>query len=161
LDKLWAPWRIGYITGEKKEGCFLCEAWQNSQNEKNYVTFTTSLSFAILNTFPYNNGHMMAVPKRHVSSIEDLNDEEMLDLMKTVKKAIFVLRKVINPQGFNVGINIGKAAGAGIEGHLHIHIVPRWVGDTNFMSTCSSTKVISQSLQELYTQIKKWLPEKK
>ena len=108
----------------------------------------------MLNIYPYNNGHLMISPKRHIRDLSLLRDDEMLDLLKTLNKAKKLLNKVLKPRGYNIGANLGCAAGAGITGHLHLHIVPRWVGDTNFMSTIGSTKVISQSLKDLYKRLK-------
>lgn len=162
MDRIWAPWRIGYIIkNEKKEKCFLCEAYAQWKKEENFVVYVSNLSFVILNKFPYNNGHLMVVPIRHVAQLEDLNEDELLDLMRVTQKMVVLLKETIKPEGFNVGVNLGKIAGAGLEGHFHLHIVPRWLGDTNFMPVCSDTKVISQSLKELYTQLKRWSPEKK
>lgn len=158
MDKLWAPWRIKYIQNiPKTKGCIFCQAKKSKNDKKPRVVLRTKYSFVILNTFPYNNGHLMVVPNRHVKNMEDLNDQEILDFNKTLIKIKKSLQKVLKPEGFNIGINLGKSAGAGVEGHLHIHIVPRWRGDTNFMPTLSNTKIVSQSLDELYVQLKKTL----
>jgi ATP adenylyltransferase len=162
LNKIWAPWRIRYITQKKKKGCLFCGAYRNKKNDKNnFVVYRSSKCFVLLNIFPYNNGHLMVALNRHIFSLEKVDEEEFLDINKTIIKMIKILKKILKPQGFNVGINIGKIAGAGIEGHLHFHIVPRWLGDTNFMPVLSNTKVISQSLRELYNQLKKCLQEEK
>ena len=108
----------------------------------------------MLNAYPYNNGHILVIPYRHVAELDELNDKETLEMMSLVKSSITLLKKHIKPQGFNVGINLGRAAGAGIDQHIHFHIVPRWIGDTNFMAVCSETKIISQSLEELYKVLK-------
>jgi len=155
LDKLWAPWRITYVSNTRLKGCIFCKAFKEKKDKKNFVVLRSDHSFAILNTFPYNNGHVMVVSKRHVSSIENLNDNEILDLNRVVTKMIRSLKIALNPAGFNVGMNLGKVAGAGIDKHLHIHIVPRWLGDTNFMPVLSDTKIISQSLSELYKKLTK------
>ena len=155
MDKLWAPWRITYVSNTRLKGCIFCKAFKEKKDKKNFVVLRSDHSFAILNTFPYNNGHVMVVSKRHVSSIENLNDNEILDLNRVVTKMIRSLKIALNPAGFNVGMNLGKVAGAGIDKHLHIHIVPRWLGDTNFMPVLSDTKIISQSLSELYKKLTK------
>lgn len=159
MDRLWAPWRIKYIkscadiSGRKKiKGCVFCEA--SKSKAQNYVIFKTKYSISILNIFPYNNGHLMVSPRRHIKELSQLKKVEILDLFKTLNDAKRLLDKVLRPQGYNVGLNISRSAGAGILGHLHIHLVPRWNGDTNFMPVLSDTKVVSQSLNELYRQLK-------
>lgn len=147
MDKLWAPWRIKYIQSKKSGKCIFCIAKRSKK--KNYVFIKNKHSFAILNIYPYNNGHVMVAPNRHVSTLSALKEVEMLDIFKTLNQAIKRLDKAIKPQGYNLGINISDVAGAGIKGHLHVHIVPRWKGDTNFMPVIYSTKVVSQSLDEL------------
>lgn len=151
MKRLWAPWRIGYVSGKKKfKGCLFCSMSKNPNDGKNLVFLRTSSSFAVLNLFPYNNGHIMIVPRRHVKSLSLLNEKELLDLLQCLRKAQEKLVKVLKPQGFNIGINEGAMAGAGIDKHLHIHVVPRWKGDVNFMPVLSSTKIISQSLDALF-----------
>ena len=152
MDKLWAPWRISYIQGKKAKGCFLC-ALIKANKKKDYLVFKTGKSFCLLNIFPYNNGHLMVSPKRHVKDLSLLKDDEQLDLIKALLLAQKLLMKVLKPEGFNIGLNVGSVAGAGIPGHLHIHIVPRWKGDTNFMPVLGGTKIISQSLDELHKQL--------
>ena len=148
MDKLWAPWRIDYV-GKKKaqKGCIFCYAKKSSCND--YVIFKTTKSICLLNRYPYNNGHLMICPLRHTREVSDLNQAEILDIFKSLNRAKALLQKVLKPQGYNVGFNLGSAAGAGVKGHLHLHVVPRWFGDTNFMPSVSSTKVISQSLSQL------------
>ncbi len=148
--KLWAPWRINYVQGKKARGCIFCQALKN---KRDYVVFRTRNSLVMLNIFPYNNGHLMVSPLRHVNDTAKLNQAEVVDLFAAINTAKDLLQAVLKPQGFNVGINLGYAAGAGIAGHLHIHIVPRWVGDTNFMPITAHTKVISQSLKELHKKL--------
>ena len=142
-DPLWAPWRSKYIYSRKKKRCIFC-------TPKEYVIEKTKYSFSILNIYPYNNGHVMAAPIRHVKSLEHLSQEEVCDLMNLVVKMKKVLDKKLNPHGYNIGFNIGKAGGAGFAGHMHIHIVPRWIGDTNFMPMIANTKVLSDSLDSVY-----------
>ena len=152
MDKLWAPWRINYVRNTKQRICIFCRAID--LEAKDYVLFKTTRTIAMLNIFPYNNGHILVSPKRHIGRLEQLNEDEALDLFRAITKAQKLLTKVLKPHGFNIGINLSPAAGAGITGHLHIHIVPRWIGDTNFMPVLSNTKVVSQSLAELYKQLK-------
>ncbi|HDZ77333.1 MAG TPA: HIT domain-containing protein [Candidatus Omnitrophica bacterium] len=159
MNKLWAPWRITYIKNHlKNKHCLFCRAKkiyslktdQKKYDRKNFVVFRSKLCFVMINLFPYNNGHLMVTPYRHVKNFSDLKDSEILDLIKTTSFMQTTLTKTLNSQGYNIGINLGKIAGAGIPGHMHIHIVPRWIGDTNFMPVISKTKVISQSLKSLY-----------
>ncbi len=153
MDRLWAPWRIKYIKGKRPKKCILCESL--STRTKNYVVLKTKYSFAVLNIFPYNNGHLMVSPIKHVGDISQLSDSQILDLFRTLNKARRLLDKILKPQGYNIGLNTSSSAGAGEANHLHIHIVPRWKGDTNFMTAIYDTKIISQSLDELYKQLKK------
>lgn len=166
MDRIWAPWRTKYVSSKKQGRCIFCKSISSFLKEKkrlqkslasvkeNYVVFRTGYSLCMLNIFPYNNGHLMVSPMKHVREFSGLNESELLDLFKTVDRAKKLLDKVLNPEGYNIGINISKTAGAGIVGHLHIHIVPRWQGDTNFMPVIYNTKVISQSLDELCRQLR-------
>jgi ATP adenylyltransferase len=158
MDKLWAPWRVNYIRAKSQKKCIFCAAAKDGK--KSHVVFKTPYSLVMLNKFPYNNGHLMVAPKRHLRDIAQLKTEEVLDLFGAVNKAMQLLKKVLKPHGFNIGVNLSKTAGAGFAGHLHIHIVPRWQGDTNFMPTLSGTKVISESLDALHAQLIKCLPRK-
>ncbi len=154
MDKLWAPWRIKYIKAKKQKECVFCKHSKKSI-PGNYVLFRTKYSICMLNIFPYNNGHLLVSPLRHIKDFSGLREAEALDLFKSLNKARKMLDKVLKPEGYNIGVNISSIAGAGITGHLHIHIVPRWKGDTNFMPVLYDTKIISQSLDELYKQLKK------
>ena len=154
---LWAPWRIEYIQGLDKgdEGCFICRNLQTPQaDDANLVLWRSESCIVILNHFPYNNGHLLIAPKRHIAELDEATDDELLEMTKLIRESQKVLSVAINPHGFNVGINLGRCAGAGLPGHLHIHVVPRWDGDTNFMNVCSDTDVVSQSLAELLVQLK-------
>lgn len=155
---LWAPWRIKYLQklgGESGE-CFICQrVAQHEDDDKNFVLWRTDNSIVILNLFPYNNGHLLIAPLRHIAELEQANETELLEMLKLVRESQKALRAAIKPQGFNIGINIGRVAGAGLPGHLHFHLVPRWEGDTNFINVCSDTDVISQSLTELLEQLRK------
>jgi len=153
MDLLWAPWRISYIKSSKKnKKCIFCQAKANPQ--KNYVFIKNRHSMAMLNIYPYNNGHSLVFPIRHINKISSLEKDEVWDIYETVNNTMRLLNKILNPQGYNLGINLSDIAGAGVKDHLHIHIVPRWKADTNFMPVISNTKVISQSLKELYKQLK-------
>ena len=150
---LWNPWRFEYIKTttkpRKEEECILCELPRRGDREA-LILYRGKYAYVTLNAYPYNSGHLMIVPYRHVPSIEELNDEELLELLKLVVKSMKVLRNSFSPDGFNIGVNIGRAAGAGIEDHVHIHVVPRWVGDSNFMAIIASTKNLPISLDETY-----------
>jgi ATP adenylyltransferase len=157
LDKLWAPWRIKYVSQKRTKYCIFCQILGEKNDKKNFILLRSSECFAVLNTFPYNNGHTMVVSNRHARSLEDLKDNEIIALNKMLIKIKTGLTRVLKPDGYNIGINLGKSAGAGIANHLHVHIVPRWIGDTNFMPVMAETKIISQSLKELYRKLKKEL----
>jgi ATP adenylyltransferase len=139
----------------EKDGCFICEKLKASADDTDaMVLWRTDKSIVILNLFPYNNGHLLIAPIRHIAELDQADDEELLELTKLIIESQKALKLAVDPQGFNVGMNFGRCAGAGLPGHLHIHVVPRWQGDTNFMSICSDTKVVSQSLQELHGLLK-------
>lgn len=153
MDKLWAPWRIGYVAKKKKQkGCIFCRAKNSRIND--YVIFKTAKSVCLLNKYPYNNGHLMVCPLRHIGDISLLKEDEILDLFKSLNRAKDLLKKALKAQGYNIGINLTRTAGAGICGHLHLHVVPRWAGDTNFMPVVAGTKIISESLKELAKRLK-------
>ncbi|MFH1622425.1 MAG: HIT domain-containing protein [Candidatus Omnitrophota bacterium] len=155
MNKIWAPWRIKYIQNNKKiKKCVLCFAFKNKRLDKNnFVILRGKHSFSLLNIYPYNNGHFMICPNRHVKKLEQLNSNEILDLFEVIKKTKRLTHKVLKPEGYNMGINLGKISGAGIDNHLHLHVVPRWKGDTNFMPIIANTKIISQSLKALYEEL--------
>jgi len=154
MKRLWAPWRIGYVQ-KKNKSCIFCRAAKSRLDKKYYVVHRSKFCFSVLNVFPYNNGHIMIAPNRHRGDIADLTSDELLDLIKVLKISQRQLNKVLRPQAYNIGINIGKEAGAGFAGHLHIHIVPRWKGDVNFMPVVFGSKVISQSLKQLHEKLTK------
>ncbi|VAX37796.1 HIT family protein [hydrothermal vent metagenome] len=156
MDKLWAPWRSDYVTSiaNKKKKCIFCHILDEKKDSKNYIFIRTKLSFSVLNIYPYNNGHVLIVPQRHVNDLSKLKRPERDDLFDLLDETKSLLEEVMKPAGFNIGINLGRAAGAGVPEHLHIHLVPRWKGDVNFMPVTAGTKVISQSLKVLYTQLK-------
>jgi ATP adenylyltransferase len=148
MDRLWAPWRLEYVQGKRKKGCIFCAA-AKKPGLKDHLVFKSRHSLCLLNIFPYNNGHLMVAPLRHLRDIDKLSECEALDLFRALNTAKKILQQVLKPQGYNIGINLSAVAGAGIPGHMHIHIVPRWQGDTNFMPVLNGTKIISQSLAEL------------
>lgn len=155
LQYLWASWRMKYIQNEPKEsGCVFCNALAQEDSAQNLIVTRSQHSFVILNKYPYTSGHLMVAPLEHKASLEELQPEARAELMEYITRFTVILREVYNPEGFNVGINIGKAAGAGIPGHMHIHIVPRWAGDTNFMSTVGQTRVLPETPDETYGRIR-------
>lgn len=151
MEKIWSPWRSQYIESFKEKkckdtGCVFCDALTDKNTEESLLLHRDENTFVVMNLYPYNNGHLMVVPNRHLSDFTELSEIEHAEIMKNVKKAILALKEVMKPHGFNYGANIGKAAGAGIDTHLHFHIVPRWNGDTNFMPVLGEVKLISQDL---------------
>jgi len=153
MEQIWAPWRIEYVQMEKPEGCILCEKPGQDNDTLNYILHRGDKNFVIMNSYPYNPGHLMVVPYRHVANLEELTDEELSEHFQIVGRCIKLLRQVFNPDGFNVGINMGKVAGAGIDGHVHTHIVPRWQGDTNFMPVISDVRVVPEALAATYEKL--------
>jgi len=157
MRNIWAPWRMKYIEQpKKKEGCLFCRVIKEDRDEENHVLVRKERCFIMLNLYPYNNGHLMVSPYAHVASLEKLENDDRNALFETVTNAIANLRKEMSPEGFNIGINIGTVAGAGISDHVHVHIVPRWAGDTNFMPVIGEAKVISQAIEETYQKMKKY-----
>jgi len=147
---LWAPWRAPYIRHiNQPKGCVFCAMLRKSNDFKSLIVKRTASSFAVLNLYPYNNGHLLILPKRHIADFSRLTGRETLDLIQLQNSMLKRLKRELKPDGFNLGTNLGRSAGAGVPGHLHIHIVPRWTGDTNFMPVTGKTKVISQSLAAL------------
>lgn len=153
MERLWAPWRMEYIENEKPEGCVLCLPTETGCDRERLVLYRTDFSFVMMNRYPYTNGHLMIAPLRHTSDMDSLSDAEMLDLFKIVNLCRRILEEAASPQGYNIGINLGRAAGAGVEEHLHIHIVPRWNGDTNFMSVMSDVRVMPENLLRTYERL--------
>ena len=153
MEQIWAPWRIEYIQTEKPEGCILCEKPEQTDDAQNYILYRGDKNFIILNSYPYNPGHLMVAPYRHVATPEDLTEEERHEHFEIVSRGIKALRQVFNPGGFNVGMNLGKVAGAGIDDHFHTHVVPRWLGDTNFMPVLADTRVLPEALADTYQKL--------
>ncbi len=159
MESLHAPWRIEYILAPKPElpESLFAKIAQSPNDEANYVIARDRTCYALLNAYPYTGGHLMIVPYRQVRDLEGLTEEEMLDLMRLTRRCVDALRRVMRPDGFNVGMNLGKVAGAGILEHLHVHVVPRWQGDTNFMPVLAGTTVVPQALSELAAQLRQVL----
>jgi ATP adenylyltransferase len=159
MEQLWAPWRLSYVaTADKKPiGDFIAAGDQSDDDRANLVVLRTELSIVILNRYPYNNGHLLVAPRRAVAELDDMTDAELLDSQLVIRQVIGAMRTFLRPDGFNVGLNLGRAAGAGLPGHLHWHVVPRWSGDTNFMTLMSDVRVIVQSLDELWLRLRQAL----
>ena len=153
MDRLWAPWRLAYVTAAPASTeCIFCDAFHSADAE--LTVFRSRHSFIILNLYPYNNGHLMVVPNRHLSALASLTLDEQNDVMALTRMSEMALAEAYHPQGINVGINLGKAAGAGIENHLHVHVVPRWSGDTNFMTAVGETRVLPEDLKETAARLR-------
>ncbi len=163
MKRLWAPWRMEYILDEKKhDGCLFCDVSKKekdragkTRDKKNLILYRSKHCFVILNRYPYNSGHLMVVPYFHTPTFEGLSDEALFDLIKTVDKSVRILRAALKPDGFNMGLNFGKVAGAGMESHMHIHVVPRWTGDTDSMPIIAETRVMPEHLTKTYNKILK------
>jgi len=155
MDYLWSPWRMKYIQQhEQPAGCVFCAASQQEDGVENLVVARGKYAYAILNRYPYTSGHLLIVPYLHMPSVEDLEVECQHELIEFVSQAMVVLRRVYQPQAFNFGANIGAAAGAGIAEHVHLHVVPRWNGDTNFMTSIGDTRILPEDLAETYRRIR-------
>ena len=154
MKHIWAPWRIEYIQMEKSGECILCEKPGQDDDALNLILYRGDKNFIIMNKYPYNPGHLMIAPYRHVANLEELTNGELHEHFEIVARSTRILRQVFNPGGFNLGINMGKIAGAGIDDHLHTHIVPRWQGDTNFMPVISNVRVVPEALAETYEKLK-------
>jgi ATP adenylyltransferase len=154
MDHLWAPWRLSYVAAarppEGDDPCFICRGLAADADRANLIALRTPCSVVVLNRFPYNNGHLLIAPRAHKGRLDELEPDELLDVMETVRRMVRALEGLMGPDGFNVGLNLGRAAGAGLPGHLHWHVVPRWDGDTNFMPVLADVKVIVQSLDAFY-----------
>ncbi len=155
MEHIWSPWRMDYIEGEKnKDQCVFCRELAHEDGAENLIVTRSKLCFVILNRFPYTSGHLMVVPKAHLASLELLDAETRAEMMELTSRSLRVLMSVYHPDGFNIGINIGSAAGAGILDHVHQHVVPRWSGDTNFMSSLADVRVMPERLEETYQKIR-------
>jgi ATP adenylyltransferase len=158
MDTLWAPWRIRYVQMARQEGCILCQKPAEAGDTENYLLFRGKHNFVMLNAFPYNPGHLMISPYRHVASPELLSAAELHEHHEIVTRCLGILRAVFNPGGFNIGMNLGRVAGAGIDEPIHSHLVPRWQGDTNFMPVVGATRVIPEALAETYEKLRGQFP---
>jgi ATP adenylyltransferase len=153
MNYLWAPWRMDYILKKKKKGCIFCKKPNGKKTSENLILYQGKKVFVIMNKFPYNTGHIMVVPNRHCSDLDQLDEEEYQEFFGLVRTGLCILKKSLRPQGFNVGINLGKAGGAGVDEHIHLHIVPRWNGDSNFMPVISDTRIIPEHLKKTYEKL--------
>jgi len=151
MKTIWAPWRIEYILSDKEESCIFCDALSKNDD---LTLFKGEITMAMMNKYPYINGHILVAPVRHLSALDQLNSEETQSLLISVEKSVGIIKKAMNPDGFNVGLNLGKVAGAGVEEHLHFHIVPRWFGDTNALTVFADVRVIPEHLQTTYNNLK-------
>lgn len=155
MKVLWAPWRMEYILSEEKdESCIFCPGDDRAQDEERLILHVGSLSMVMMNRFPYNNGHLLVAPIKHVKGLEDLSQEETLDILLMVRRSISILKEIMDPEGFNVGLNLGRVAGAGMEEHMHFHIVPRWNGDNNYMTVVGEVRVIPEHINETYGRLR-------
>lgn len=157
MNQLWSPWRLEYIMSLKATGCVFCQKTVADNDEAEHILLRGRSVYLTLNRYPYNNGHLLIVPYQHVPSLEDLPPDTLLEMMLLVKTSLAALRLAMRPQGFNVGANLGKIAGAGIEEHVHLHVVPRWSADTNFMTAVASTRTIPESLDQTFSRIRQAL----
>src|SRR5579864_8128502 len=160
MQRLWAPWRMQYIGGEQRPGCLFDRVIEHPDDEDaELVVWTPEGAIVMLNKFPYNPGHAMVAPKAHLSTLEDLDDPQTADLMRALRRTVSVLRAALRPEGFNIGVNIGRAAGAGIPDHVHFHVVPRWDGDTNFMPVIDDVKVVNEALAQTAAKLRQAFAE--
>jgi ATP adenylyltransferase len=154
MKKIWAPWRAKYIGMEKPKGCIFCDKPLEDRDAENYIIFRGKLNFIIMNSYPYNPGHLMVVPYRHIGNVEDMTAEERIEHYEMVSRAVQTLKRALNTSNYNLGMNLGRAAGAGIDDHIHTHIVPRWNGDNNFMPVIADVRVIPEALADTYNKLK-------
>jgi ATP adenylyltransferase len=159
MNHIWSPWRMEYIQNSKEEGCVFCSAQEMEDGPENLIAFRGEHAYVILNRYPYTSGHLMVVPFDHKPHLEDLEAATRAEMMELTTRSMTVLRKIYHPEAFNMGANIGEAAGAGVKQHVHIHIVPRWGGDTNFMSTVGGTRVLPEALESTYERVKNGFSE--
>ncbi len=152
---LWAPWRAEFVLGKKERGCIFCNHFKMADSVENLIVYRGEKNFVILNKFPYNSGHTMIVPNRHVAHLEKLSGEEAVEFFELTRRTVVVIKKALKPDSLNIGMNLGRTSGAGVPEHLHMHIVPRWHGDTNFMPVIGKTKVISVPHEPVYEALRK------
>ena len=154
MKHIWAPWRVEYIRAPKQKGCILCDKPAESNDAENLILFRAEKNFVILNLYPYNPGHLMVAPYRHIAGPEEMTEEERHEHFDIVSRCLKALREEFSPGGFNVGINLGRAAGAGIDEHTHTHLVPRWNGDTNFITVVGDVRVVPEAIADTYKKLK-------
>jgi len=154
MENIWAPWRMDYILNGEEKGCIFCNKPKENEDEKNLILLRRNLCFVVMNLYPYNNGHLLVVPFRHFGKFTETTREESLEIFETTQVCVKVLGKAFKPDGLNIGINLGRVAGAGVEDHLHVHIVPRWSGDTNFMTVLADVRVIPEHISNTYRKLK-------
>ena len=159
MEHLWAPWRMGYVSAEQPKGCIFCAKPKADDDEANQILYRGELVFIMLNAFPYNSGHLLVAPFRHIADPLELTPQESSELLYGLRIAIATLRGSLHPEGFNLGMNVGRVAGAGFAEHLHAHVVPRWTGDTNFMAVAADTRVVPEALADCYCRLKRALEE--
>lgn len=162
IDRIWAPWRAQYVSGAVREsrppsstGCFICDGLAEDRDDENLIAWRGPESVVVLNRYPYNNGHLLVAPRAHKATLQELEGPSLVEPVETIRRMIAVLDRMMRPQGYNVGLNQGKAAGAGLPGHLHWHIVPRWDGDVNFMPVLGETKVVTESLEAFHRRLRR------
>lgn len=156
MKRLWTPWRMEYILSDKSDhetGCLFCTKARQRNDRENLILYRGTRTYTILNLYPYNNGHLLVVPYQHTRNVDELDDETLADIMLEVKRAVRALQKAMSPDGYNMGINIGRSAGAGVDNHVHMHVVPRWVGDSNFMPVVGETRLIPEDPQTTYDRL--------
>lgn len=155
MERLWSPWRSEYVTKpDDDDGCFLCSHFGSTNDEANLVLWRGDKTFVVLNRYPYNPGHLMVAPGRHVGELEEVHQDELHELIEVTQRSVAILREAMSAQGFNAGMNLGTVGGAGVPGHVHQHVVPRWGGDTNFMPSVAETKVLPELLSDTYAKLR-------
>lgn len=158
MERLWSPWRMAFVSGAAggsgEGGCIFCDHLAEGDDESAGILWRGSLTFALLNAYPYNTGHLMVAPLRHAGDLAELTSDERAELMELTSRSVDIVRSVMRAEGFNVGVNLGKVAGAGVPGHVHVHVVPRWAGDTNFMPVVGDTKVLPEMLAQTYAKLR-------
>ena len=159
MNHIWSPWRMEYMEHSKVEGCIFCMAQEMEDGAENLIAYRSERAYVILNRYPYTSGHLMVVPFDHKPNLEVLDPETRAEMMELVTRCMSVLRNLYRPPGFNMGANIGEAAGAGVKAHVHMHIVPRWAGDTNFMSAIGGTRVLPELLEDTFQRVRKAFQE--
>lgn len=153
MDHLWSPWRYRYVSAGPVEGCLFCRIASESKDRENYVVLRAERNFVLLNRFPYTSGHLMIAPYEHAATLEEAAPETLAEMMSLARRASAALRRIYRPEGMNLGLNIGKCAGAGVADHIHMHVLPRWMGDVNFMTTVGETRVLPEDLETTYQKL--------